>query len=55
MNVSACVSSYAVDVTVYHDGYHGDLNETVCWQGGRSWPEPGASGLRVLDEGDQHR
>ena len=29
MNVIACVSSCAVDVTVYHDGYHGDLNETV--------------------------
>ena len=24
-----CGSSYAVDVTVYHDDYHGDLNETV--------------------------
>ena len=24
-------------------------------QGGRSWPEPSASGLRVLDEGDWHR
>ena len=24
-------------------------------QVGRSWPEPGASGLRVLDEGDRHR
>ena len=29
MNVIACVSSCAVDVTVYLDGYHGDLNETV--------------------------
>ena len=29
MNVIACVSSCAVDVTVYHDGYHGDLKETV--------------------------
>ena len=28
-DVIACVSSCAVDVTVYHDGYHGDLNETV--------------------------
>ena len=29
MNVIACVSSCAVDVTVYHDGYHGDLKEAV--------------------------
>ena len=29
VNVIACVSFCAVDVTVYHDGYHGDLNETV--------------------------
>ena len=52
MHVITCVSSCAVDVTVYHDVYHGDLNETVFVG---KVDEAGASGLRVLDEEDRHR